>query len=747
MSGLIMVTSFDAATNTDILQGTRLQTGPRNGILTFEIQAADNVAANSFAFSIQLPNGDTPCNAVLVPGGATAGRSDLSPGWVSPGTEGGDSEGGGVSILTGGAEGSSEDLVLTDMKYIDSGGAAGDTTDLEGMHSKVGRECKNSSIDSGSLMARGTWPFPEFPGEGGSLSGDQSSASGGISGGQTFEEYELQGGQLEFGVTQTEWARIYRTHRVRQVTTGTATPEPIPALSFWGYSSEELANRQAMDPDLRMLLAWLGGKEEPTEGELLLTSPAVKAYWVNREFFCLDHNVLWRKRKDELGLDLVVPVTLQAETLRLNHNVPTAGHQGINRTRARMREKFYWYGLTADVQTYIASCEVCSKNKKPMRKAKWPMTEYHAGAPMERVHLDFLGPLPSTARGNEYVLMMVDQFTKWVECIPLPSLTAEVTAIAAVNEFFTRFGCPLQLHTDQGSNFESKLFKAVCELLQIHKTRTTSYRPSANGQVERYNRTLMDAVRCYTTKHQNTWDEFLPQIAGAIRSAVNRSTGYTPNRLMLGRELTQPASLMYPIPEGREVGEGDSEKFANNMGTSMSLAHETARSKLRTTQKRMKRDHDVKLYTRKFAKGDFVYMLDTAVTKGTSSKLHKPWQGPGILVEVFSPYLYRVKFRGKVVTANHDRLKKCRDRDLPAWLVKYQKSLSQAGLAPTGETGGREQLYCLCRGPDRGDFMIECSECTEWYHGACVNITYSESKAIGQYACPSCAPGGGGDGQ
>jgi transposase InsO family protein len=106
------------------------------------------------------------------------------------------------------------------------------------------------------------------------------------------------------------------------------------------------------------------------------------------------------------------------------------------------------------------------------------MTPYHAGAPMERVHLDFMGPLPKTKKGNEYVLMMVDQFTKWTECIPLPSQTAEITAQAAINEFFARFGYPFQIFTDQGRNFESALFKAVCDLLQIHKVRTTPYRPS-----------------------------------------------------------------------------------------------------------------------------------------------------------------------------------------------------------------------------------------------------------------------------
>ena len=86
-----------------------------------------------------------------------------------------------------------------------------------------------------------------------------------------------------------------------------------------------------------------------------------------------------------------------------------------------------------------------------------------------------LGSIPRTERGNEHILMMVDQFTKWVECIPLPSQSAEETARAAVNQFFSRFGCPFQVFTDQGRNFESSLFREMCELLHIHKSRTTPY--------------------------------------------------------------------------------------------------------------------------------------------------------------------------------------------------------------------------------------------------------------------------------
>ena len=104
--------------------------------------------------------------------------------------------------------------------------------------------------------------------------------------------------------------------------------------------------------------------------------------------------------------------------IQRNHNLPSAGHQGAKRTKERLREKYVWYGLGKDVSAFVAGCEVCSQNKKADRQGQCRVTEYRAGSPMERVHLDFLGPLPKLPRGNEYVLVMVDQFTKWVECIP-----------------------------------------------------------------------------------------------------------------------------------------------------------------------------------------------------------------------------------------------------------------------------------------------------------------------------------------
>lgn len=93
---------------------------------------------------------------------------------------------------------------------------------------------------------------------------------------------------------------------------------------------------------------------------------------------------------------------------------------------------------------------------------------------MERVAVDILGPLPLTRRGNKYVLVMVDCFTKWTEAVALPDQEATTIARAFVDTIVCHFGAPLQIHSDQGRNFESKLFQEMCSLFQIQKTRTTS---------------------------------------------------------------------------------------------------------------------------------------------------------------------------------------------------------------------------------------------------------------------------------
>ncbi|XP_041466120.1 uncharacterized protein LOC121416727 [Lytechinus variegatus] len=377
---------------------------------------------------------------------------------------------------------------------------------------------------------------------------------------------------------------------LRELTILRCSIPTVSAISLSDISDENFREAQEKETYFGPIRAWLESQTVPSQAEIMLWGAEQKFLWVNRDLLILKDGLLYWKKDEQLFV--VVPRALREQIMQVNHDLPSSAHPGCDRTFAKIRQKYFWYHMKDNIQSYVMACPLCNRNKKPDRHQRFPLTRYHAGVPMETVHLDFLGPLPKTTNGNEYILMIVDQFTKWTEVIPLPSQTAEVTARAVVNEFFSRFGYPLQIQTDQGRNFESALFHQLCQLLHIQKTRTTAYGPSANGQVERYNRTLMAAVRCYVDKTQTQWDKYLPQIAGAIRATVNRSTGFTPNRLMLGREVNQPTDLVFPLPSSQERKLPS--EFCKELGDAIQTAHDTARKNLHATQRTMKRDYDVR---------------------------------------------------------------------------------------------------------------------------------------------------------
>ena len=119
---------------------------------------------------------------------------------------------------------------------------------------------------------------------------------------------------------------------------------------------------------------------------------------------------------------------------------------------------------------------------------------------------------------------MADCFTKWTQSVAIPNQEANTVAEAFVNHSVCRFGVPLQLHSDQGKCFESKLFHEMCSFLDIDKTRTTSTRPQSNGTVERFNRTLVSMLTTYCNENQDNWDVYLPQVILAYRSSAHAST-------------------------------------------------------------------------------------------------------------------------------------------------------------------------------------------------------------------------------
>ena len=213
---------------------------------------------------------------------------------------------------------------------------------------------------------------------------------------------------------------------------------------------------------------------------------------------------------DQTTDQIVLPEDLRQTAFEAHHSHTTASHCGVKKTLSALQSRYYWPGLTSAVHRLVARCHVCGSKKTWGKKRRSPLKQYVVGAPMERIAIDILGPLPETPWKNKLILVVGDYFTKWTESYPLPNQEATTVAEKLVNEFICRFGVPRELHSDQGRNFESKVFAEICKLLDIEKTRTTPLHPQSDGQVERFNRTVVEMLHGKIKEDQKDWDLQLP---------------------------------------------------------------------------------------------------------------------------------------------------------------------------------------------------------------------------------------------
>ena len=436
-----------------------------------------------------------------------------------------------------------------------------------------------------------------------------------------------------------------------------------------GFTTELLRNSQLEDPDLSLLHDWLNKGQKPRREFAASLSPAACGYWLNFEQMRIVNGVAVMNWVDSNGVKptatrVLVPAKLRHQVLQACHDSLFSGHLGVRKTIDRVKQKFHWPGMSTDVKDHIRNCLACTACKSPFKRYRAALADFRVGAPMDRVAIDLIGPLPLTTRKNRYILVLVDYFTRWLEAFPLPDQTAETVAHKMVTEFVCRFVAPLEIHTDQGCNFESDLFQEVCCLLEITKTRTTAYHPSSNGLVERCSGTLGSMIRSYLEDGDKDWDRFIPMLTAAYRSTVHSSTGFTPNYMMLGRETTTPVDLQFPC---LDYEQGESSEYAQELRRQLSRCYEIARVNLKRATERQLKTHDTRISQHRYTPGQ-------AVMKRSHkhSKLQVPWVGPYIVQRALSDCLYVIADRRKTFAIHHDSLKPVPDAVCPAWARKLQ---------------------------------------------------------------------------
>ena len=310
-------------------------------------------------------------------------------------------------------------------------------------------------------------------------------------------------------------------------------------------------------------------------------------------------------------LVLVVPRKMRSDLLKFSHNDPSSGHMGINRCLDRLQQRYYWPGMVSEVQLWITECEMCNRRKTLVLSKKAPMKSIEVVMPMELWAMDILGPLPTTARGNQYILVMSDHFTKWVEAVSMANQRTRTVAKAFVDEVISRHGVPSKLLTDQGRNFEADLMREVFRLLGVEKLRTSPYHPQTDGQVERLNRTLKGILTAYVNKDHNDWDVHLPLALFAYRNSVHSSSGVSPIRAVYGREANTPLVLIGTQVEAKE-------KFISNycdeLEKTLNDVQRVVRENISEAQRKQKKGYDDRNKLDQgvpFKEGDLVWLMNS----------------------------------------------------------------------------------------------------------------------------------------
>ena len=168
--------------------------------------------------------------------------------------------------------------------------------------------------------------------------------------------------------------------------------------------------------------------------------------------------------------------------------------------------------------------------------------------PSERfshVHIDLVGPLPVSSSFG-YCLTAIDRYTRWPDAFPLSYITAEAVAKAFVSDWIARFGCPQQISTDQGRQFEARLFKTLANGTGSSLTRTTAWHPASDGLIERLHRQLKAALMCHADDH---WAEALPLVLLGIRSAWKEDLKASSAELVYGSQLRLAGGYFAPSPD------------------------------------------------------------------------------------------------------------------------------------------------------------------------------------------------------
>lgn len=294
--------------------------------------------------------------------------------------------------------------------------------------------------------------------------------------------------------------------------------------------ASDIRESQLKDEELSKIIKTFENSEENEE----FTRYTTRGYFLN-------NGILYRYNQslDENSTEDALLVAPKHEVQRIlteYHDIPTAGHYGIQRTTARIADRYFWAGMRKDISDHINKCKECQKYKAQNLKPAGLIQSTATYQRFETIAIDLFGPLPQSAEGYRHILIIEDLATKWVELFKLKEATAANCAETLIDEVFFRFGVLRRIISDNGTQFVSAVMQKLTYCMNIEHTLVPVYHPQANP-VERRNRELKQQLAMAVGINHTNWPNQLATIRFAMNTARNQSTGYSPAYLTFGRKL------------------------------------------------------------------------------------------------------------------------------------------------------------------------------------------------------------------
>lgn len=398
-------------------------------------------------------------------------------------------------------------------------------------------------------------------------------------------------------------------------------------------SPKEIREAQLQDEDLKKIIECF---ESTTKTEDY-------ANWTERGFL-MDQGILYRyvSDSDSEEAQLVIPTSERESIMKYHHDDATAGHYGEEGTYSRIAKRYYWTGMKKYIAEYVKKCPECNRyksgNQKPTGLLRTPVYSQR----FEVISIDLFGPLPVTENGKQWIFVVEDCATRWVELFALERATAHECATTLIEEVFLRYGIPRRIICDNGPQFTSAVLQQVCHTLKIDHNLLPVYWPQANP-VERKNRDLKPRLAILVSDEHDKWHDKLPVIRFAMNTAKCSTTGQTAAFLQFGRELRTVDDVVHNF---KAVVTNDN--FVAEI--TPYLKHFASMSEDVQEHIQMKQDQRKKYYDKNrrqeyFAPGDKVWVSSHPISKMKDKKTAKfmpKRDGPYLIMTQNSPTTYTI---------------------------------------------------------------------------------------------------------